>query len=308
MRFRPFFFLLFALLLTTGTGCKKARGRPKVVVSIFPIYDLVRRVAGPDADVTLLVPPGRSEHTLALSQTEREAAADARLGVMVGLGLDGWLEALLAESAPKARLLKVGDRVPTLTARDEAFTDEALRAAMTKAIGAGDDLDRVDPHVWLDPQRARLIVKAIGEELARTDSAHATAYRRRASDVDASLEALDKEVEQATTALKNRSFVTFHPSFGYFAERYKLTIAGVVEPVPGTAPPPEYTTALVASLSAKPAPIFREPQSDAAPAQAIATNVHAALGVLDPVGGSPETDTYEKLIRYDLTQLAAAHR
>ncbi len=158
-------------------GCHKAPpGRASVGVSVFPVYDLVRRIAGPDADVTLLTPSS-------------PPMPQARLFVLVGLGLDGWMDAL---EPPHVRVLKVGDRVPTITAKDGA----------------------IDPHVWLDPQRARLIATAIAEDLARTDSSHANAFRERAAAVDASLDA----------------FATSDPGMAYYAERYRLDVVDDARP------------------------------------------------------------------------------
>jgi zinc transport system substrate-binding protein len=108
-------------------------------------------------------------------------------------------------------------------------------------------------------------VRAIAEELGKADSAHAIAYRKRATELDASLAALDKETEARTKALSSRGLVTLHGDFQYFAERYKLEI-------------------------------------DAAPARALAPQAKVPL-VLDPLGGGSETDSYEKLIRYDVAQL-----
>lgn len=286
-------------------GCRaKTTGRTRVAVSIFPIYDLVRTVAGPDADVLLLLPPGKSEHHFDPTPKEVEEVASAQLGVMVGLGLDTWMEKLLKSAAPKARVLKVGDRVPTINVADEHVGETAVpphEEDPDEKSGA------IDPHVWLDPSRARLIAKAIGEDLARVDPPHAIAYRQRADELDAKLEALDKEVETRTAALTHRGFVTFHGSFGYFAERYKLQIVAVIEPFPGSTPTGQYVEQVLAVVKSKQVPaLFSEPQLDPRPAKTIADAAHVPLGVLDPVGGSPETDTYEKLLRFDVAALEKA--
>jgi len=311
-----------------GCGSKGGSERTQVTVSIFPIYDLVRRVAGPDADVALLLPPGRNEHSFDPTPKEIETAARAKVGVMVGLGLDPWMEKLMKDAAPSARLLKVGDRVPTLTVKDDPIGDEEADKAREAAGGKHDDHDdhdkdhdkdkgkerhdehehekgATDPHVWLDPERARLIVRAIAEELGKADSAHAIAYRERATEVDTSLAALDKEVEARTKALKTRGFVTFHGSFGYFADRYKLDILAVIEPFPGSQPTGEYITKVLGVIKAKKVPaLFSEPQLDPRPAKVLADEAKIPLGVLDPVGGStPETDSYEKMIRFDVASL-----
>jgi zinc transport system substrate-binding protein len=276
-----------------------------VACSIFPVYDLTRRVAGPDADVTLLLQPGKNEHTFDPTPKEIEEVSKAKLGVMVGLGLDPWMEKLMKEAAPKARVLKVGDRVPTIAISGEAVGEEEAHAA---AKDKDDDHDHEkgapDPHVWLDPERARLIVKQIAEELGRADAAHALAYRARADELDKSLAALDQEVETRTKAFKQRGFITFHGSFGYFADRYKLRILAVIEPYPGTTPDGKYIEKVLSVVKAQHVPaLYSEPQLDPRPAKVIADQAKIPLGVLDPVGGGPETDSYEKMIRFSVSAL-----
>lgn len=300
-------------------------------VSIFPIYDLVRRVAGPDADVTLVLPPGHTEHSFDPTPKDIETVSKAKIGVMVGLGLDPWMEKLLKDAAPKARIVKVGDRVPTLTVKDDPIGDEEVHAATKGKEGEKDhddhdhdhdhdkgkkddpkaghddhdhDKGAADPHVWLDPERARLIVRAVAEELGRVDAPHAIAYRERATAVDQSLAALDKEVEDRTKAFKTRGFVTFHGSFQYFAERYKLDILGVIEPFPGSQPSGEYIKKVLDVIKKRDVKaLYSEPQLDPRPAKVLADEAKIPLGVLDPVGGGPETDSYEKMIRFDVGQL-----
>lgn len=315
------------LALAPGLSACNSCGKPAsnerthVAVSIFPVYDLVRQVAGPDADVTLLLQPGRSEHSFDPTPKDIERVAQAKLGVMVGLGLDPWMEKLMKDAAPKARVLKVGDRVPTLTIKEDPIgevedhdDDHDHDKGEHKDDKAHDDHDHdhghehekgaLDPHVWLDPQRAQLIVRAVAEELSRADSAHAIDYRKRAVEVDAKLAALDKETEDRLKALKTRKFVTFHGSFQYFAERYKLTILAVIEPFPGSQPTGEYVTKVLKVIKDKNVPaLFSEPQLDPRPAKVLSDEAKIPLGVLDPVGGGPETDTYDKLIRFDVAQL-----
>jgi zinc transport system substrate-binding protein len=299
--------ILVVLAVFPGCTCNKAGGdRTKVAVSIFPIYDLVRRVAGPDADVTLLLPPGQTEHTFNPTSKEIEDAARSKLGVMVGLGLDPWMEKLM-NGVPTARVLKVGDRVPTLAVKDDPVGDEEADKAR-KEKEAHDEHEHekgaIDPHVWLDPRNAVLMTKAIGEELARVDGKHAQGYRDRANALVKVLEDLDKEVDTQVKTWKLKQFVTFHGSFQYFAARYGLEIVAVIEPFPGSTPTGEYLETVLKVVKEKKVPaLFSEPQLDPKPAQVIASDAKIPLGTLDPVGGSPETDSYEKLIRFDVAAL-----
>lgn len=298
------------------SNCGKPAGpeRTRVAVSIFPIYDLTRRVAGPDADVSLLLQPGHNEHTFDPTPKDIEQAAQAKLGVMVGLGLDPWMEKLMKDAAPKARVLKVGDKVKTIGIKDDPIgdmdddhDDHDHDHDHDKKVGHEDhhhEKGATDPHVWLDPTRAQAMVKAIGEELAAVDAAHASGYRARAAELDRQLAELDKEADGRLKALTRRGFVTFHGSFGYFAERYKLSILAVIEPFPGAQPTGEYVTKVLSVIKAKQVPaLFSEPQLDPRPARVLAEEAKIPLGVLDPVGGGAETDSYEKMIRFDVAAL-----
>jgi zinc transport system substrate-binding protein len=319
-RVRTLAFAILPLAVAVLPGCKSCgekgagSGRTTVAVSIFPIYDLTKRIAGPDADVTLLLPAGRNEHSFDPTPKDIESASKAKLGVMVGLNLDPWMEKLLKDAAPNAKILKVGDRVPTLTIKDDPIGadehDDHDHDDHDKDHHDDhhDDHDHAkgaaDPHVWLDPQRAQLIVRAIAEELGRVDSAHALAYRERGTALEKDLGVLDKEVEEKTKAFKRRGFVTFHGSFSYFAERYKLDILAVIEPFPGSQPTSDYVQKVLEVVKKKNVPaLYSEPQLDPRPAKIIADEAKIPLGVLDPVGGQPETDTYEKMIRFDVAAL-----
>ncbi|CAN5741446.1 zinc ABC transporter substrate-binding protein [soil metagenome] len=304
-----FLVLMAALvgLLSVPTGCKSCNkatgGRTRIAVSIFPLYDIVRRIAGPDADVTLILPPGHTEHTFDPTPKDVEEASEAKIGVMIGLGLDPWMEKLMKDAAPTAKILKVGERVPTLVVKDDPIGDEAAH----KVIPEDDhdhDKGATDPHVWMDPARVRVMVKAIGDELAKVDSEHANGYRERSTQVDGEIEKLDKEIEAQTAAWTTRGFITFHGSFNYFADRYKLQIIAVIEPFPGSTPTGEYIEEVLKVVKEKKVgALFGEPQLDPRPAKTIADEAKIPVGTLDPVGGTPETDTYEKLIRFNANTL-----
>jgi ABC-type Zn uptake system ZnuABC Zn-binding protein ZnuA len=295
-------------LLPACDSCKKTSStKTKVVCSIFPIYDLARKVALPDADVMLLLPPGQNEHEYTPTSKEIEEVAQSHLGVMVGLGLDAWMDKVMTSAAPKAKKLELGTKVKTRTIELEMVGDEAADQARDPKQHHDEhehEVGAIDPHVWLDPTRARTMVKAIADELATVDPAHADAYKKRAADEDGALEKLDKELESRTKALKTRGFITFHGSFGYFAERYDLKVLAVIEPFPGSAPTSDYIQQVLQVVKAKNVPaLFSEPQLDSRPAKTIAEAAKIPLGVLDPVGGGKDTDDYEKMLRFDMASL-----
>lgn len=284
--------LLLSLLVVFVPACRSCgkSGPPQrlsVSVSIFPVYDLVRRVAGPDADVTLIATSSDNVRAFKPSAEAVEVTSRARLGVMVGLDFDPWMEQLMLQAAPKARVLKVGDRVPTLAA-SSSFEPSAKNV----------ENPAMDPYVWLDPERARLIVRAIAEELGRADGGHALDYRKRATELDASLAAIDQELEGRIKALTSRTFATYGGSFQYLGERYHLEIIRL----PELGKPPHTTEVQNLVKSRKVAAIFYEIGRESEIA-AVAVDAHVPTGPLTSLGGSPDTDTYEKLLRFNVSSL-----
>lgn len=205
--------LVALLLFAIGAlvACSKSDvppGKARVAVVGKTLGNLVSRVAGDDAEVRVVEAAGPEADSL---------AEGARVAVMVGLGYDDWFEDVARKKGvAKLRLVKAGARVPTLA-----------------EVPGG---DAQVPTVWLDPERARLVVKAVAEELSRSDAAHATAYRDRATALDKELDALDKEIEARTAKWTQRSLVSATSSLAYFAERYHLDVAVVTQPKEG--PPP----------------------------------------------------------------------
>lgn len=311
----PLLKLIGALALVFGLiGCHRARGpKPKVATSIFPVYDLARRVAGPDADVIMLEPVEVSPHQYSPAPADMERATGTKLAIMIGLDLDAWMQPMMTRVAPTARVLRLADRVPTLQ-KAPSLTEETQQAkrqaARQEAARRGEpDEDprmpnQIDAHVWLDPQRAVLMTRAIGEELCRVDPANAKGYRARSLEVTQSLEALDHEVEERTSAWKQHAFVTLHDSFHYFAARYHLEVAVSVEQYAGVRPSIRYDQLVLRRLRDRSAAgIFGEPQLDSQPAKTLAQVAQVPYGVLDPLGGTPGVDSYEGLIRADTDAL-----
>jgi zinc transport system substrate-binding protein len=300
-----------AVTLALGAACHHApRPRAKVVASIFPIYDLTRRVAGPDADVELLEPPELSPHAYVPTPANMQQTAGASLAVTVGLDLDPWVQAAMTRMAPTGRVLRLADRVPTMP-RQPSVTDPPGRPGHNPLRRPAEEEARkqtsIDPHVWLDPQRALLMTRAICDELCRVDPDHARGYRTRSLAVTQSLDGLDREILTRTAAWKQRSFVTMHDGFRYYAGRYHLEVALAIEGDVGRAPAALTNQRLLQQLRERqPGGVFGEPQIDSDRARVLAGATKLPFGVLDPLGGTGGADSYEALIRSDTDVLEKA--
>lgn len=296
------FRLLFAGLVLAGgllaLGVAAAvigrRAPPGAVVSsVFPIHDLVRRIAGPDVPCVLLLPPGASAHTYQPRPTDAAAASQARILFVNGCEVDLWAERLAGGAAgPPVVRLGEGDQVRHAAGLGEAEHHD-------HEAGHADHEEAPFSHVWLDPVAAMEMTDRIATELARVDPDGAEGYRQRARRVRGSLELLHARLASERQSLRRDiSLVTFHNAFDLLARRYHFTIAATLEPVPGRSP----TLRDIERISAQVRPLgirvlYTEPQLDSAPVRAVAEALGVDLLSVDPLGGPPTgADTYEGVI------------
>jgi ABC-type Zn uptake system ZnuABC Zn-binding protein ZnuA len=279
-----------------------------VAVSIFPIYDIARRVAGDKLDVVCILPPGKSEHDYEPTPKEMAKVADAKLAVLVGFGMDDWARKIVNGAAPSAKMFEIGPKLSPRTLSMEHVGEAAANEARKGADDDGDEKPGAkDPHVWLDPVRMQTAAKALGDAFAELVPSAAADLKARSEKVAGEIGALHADIDKRQAAWKKRGIVTFHGSMSYFADRYHLTIAAVLEPFPGREPTAKYLAEVLAAIEkTKPAALFSEPQLEKGPAKVTAEQAKIPLFELDPVGGTAGLETYEALMRHNAGVLDVA--
>jgi zinc transport system substrate-binding protein len=143
----------------------------------------------------------------------------------------------------------------------------------------------VDPHVWLSTENARAWLGVFADTLAERDPDNAAAYRANAAEATAELYALDAQIESRLAAHLGAEIVTFHESFGYFAEQFGIEVAGSVRSGDASAPSAaamDKLRNLVADHGIECA--FAEPAFDPGLLDAIAGGTGLRIGTLDPTG------------------------
>ena len=283
-----------ALLLAVLLGL--AAARPSVVVSIHPLFDLVRQIAGDDAEVIRVLAPGASPHTFDPTPRDVARLVSADLVVMNG-GLDLWLRNLMEASGARAPIVELLGLAPVRRALAEGFPDLVAVDADGATIG-------INPHVWLDPLVMAAAVPELAEALASVDPSAAGRYRERAAALAAELEALHAELEATLRPVAGAAFVPFHDAWPYFAARYGLDLIVEIEPFPGREPSPAYLREALRLIRGSGARvIFSEAQLQRRPAEVVAAEAGVALAELDPLGGLPGRERYQELLRWNAAVL-----
>jgi len=291
---RPF--LLLIALLVGWAAIGSASARPSVVVSIHPLFDLVRQIAGDDAVVLRVLAPGASPHTFDPSPRDvgRLVAADL---VVTNGGLDLWLRGLVEASGARAPIVEVIGLPAVQRALAASFPDLV-------PVDAGGATLGFNSHVWLDPVVMAAALPDLAEALAGVDPAHADAYRARAEALVADLLALDVELRTTLAPVAGAPFVPFHDAWPYFAARYGLDLIVEIEPFPGREPSPAYLREALGLIRASGArTVFSEVQLQRRPAEIVAAEAGVALHELDPLGGFPGRERYQDLLRWNAAAL-----
>jgi ABC-type Zn uptake system ZnuABC Zn-binding protein ZnuA len=287
------------VLLARGETSQEASSRLKIAATIFPLYDLVRQVAGPRIEVVLLVPPGASPHTFAVRPGTIQSLTGSAAIFAIGHGLDDWA-ARLAQDVDIARTIVVDTHIP-LHAWAGTVHGQAAPSGHESHPGTA------DPHYWLAIPNAIRMVQAIAGVLGQLDPAAREGYEQRAAAYQQQLYDVDRDIRRLFAGLPQRDIATFHPAFGYFAAAYDLRIVATFEPSPGQEPTPRQVGAFLQLIKTRHIHVlFVEPQLPRAPLSSLARDLGVSLQELDPVGGVLGRNSYIALMRFNATQIATA--
>ncbi|MFI0240314.1 zinc ABC transporter substrate-binding protein AztC [Streptomyces sp. NPDC016845] len=207
----------------SATACGTGGGHhPRIVVTTNILGDITRRIAGAEADVTVLMKPNADPHSFGLSAVQAAELEHADLVVHNGLGLEENVQRHVDTARQSGvATLAVGEAVDPLMFRTSADG------------GPQDDAGQPDPHFWTDPGRVREATALIADRIIEhVDGVDRAAIRANAERYDDSLAKLTDWMERSFDAVpqEHRALVTNHHVFGYLADRFGLRVIGAVVP------------------------------------------------------------------------------
>jgi len=252
----------------------------------------VERIAGDLAHVSVLVMPGASPHTYEPTPRQMAELAKAKAYFSIGVTFEEvWLPRINSAN-PSLRIVPTARGIEKLPMDahhhhdDEGHGHDHGAAHHDHGHDHGHDHDHgvLDPHVWLSPDGAKVLAANTRDGLIRMDPANEATYRANAQALLREIDSVDADIRALLDGLPaaGRSFMVFHPSWGYFAHQYGLTqipieVAGR-EPSPkGLAEVIEQGRALGIRV------IFVQPQFSGRSASVIAAEIGAKTAVLDPL-------------------------
>jgi ABC-type metal ion transport system, periplasmic component/surface adhesin len=246
-----------------------------VAVSLLPQADFVEKVGGDKVKTVVIIPPGADPHTYEPSPRELGEVSKARMYVTVGVDMPFekvWIDRF--ESVNSETLIVNSSNGIKL--RDLAVHDHH-EGEVTDNEETG-----LDPHIWTSPANAKIMVENVYEGLAKIDHGNKTYYAQNRDAYLKELDALDARIREKLEGKKERNFIVYHPSWGYFAADYNLTMIPVE--IEGKEPSAEDLAKLVDLAKEKHVKvIFIQPQSSTQSAQVVAEEIGGEVVAVDPL-------------------------
>lgn len=302
--------LLAGLLALLAAGCAgkpvETDARLLVYTSVYPMYDFAGKIGGDKIRLVNMVPEGMEPHDWEPAAADIAGLSGARVFIYNGAGLEHWVEDVLSSLNSQTLLaVEASAGIPLLEGHDHDHGDpdhdheEEAHAAP-------------DPHVWLDPQNAKLQMEAIKNAFLEADPANGAYYEANWAECAAGLDALDQEFQAALAPLARRELIVSHEAFGYLCAAYGLTQVGIEGLSPDSEPDPGRMAEIIRFAKEHAVRvIFFEEMASPKVAETIAKAIGAKTDVLSPLEGLSDEqraagEDYFSVMRRNLAAMVAA--
>ncbi|PEJ53834.1 adhesin [Bacillus sp. AFS002410] len=217
MKFRK---LAITTLLLTGTilsACNKDtkqqstkdKNKLTIYTTIYPLQDFAEKIGGKYVDVHSIYPTGVDTHDFEPTSKQIVKIANSDLFVYNGAGMEPF--------ADKIKDALKNNNVASL----EATKNIELIKSNEEEVHEEDQHD-VDPHVWLDPSRAKIEAENIKDELIKLMPKNKEYFEANYDKIDGQFDELDSELRNLVLHSKRKDIVVSHAAYGYLEQHYGI--------------------------------------------------------------------------------------
>jgi zinc transport system substrate-binding protein len=272
---RPALFI-FIITITACTSSRQSDiigSKAKIFVSILPQKYFVEKIGGSAVDVHVMVRPGQSPHSYEPTPKQMSALSNTKIFFAIGISFEKvWLGRMGSEN-PDMKI------IPTQKGIKLRKIEAHFHPGHSKTEGHEESLD---PHIWLDP----ILVIEQGRVIA--DGLLQVLPEKRAS-IETNLQLfilemtnLDEAIRNEFKGIKHNSFLVFHPTWGYFADRYGLEQLAIEQE--GKEPSAKHLAEIIETSKKKNIRvIFVQEQFSKTYAESIANAIGAKVITFDPL-------------------------
>lgn len=268
-------------ILLIVCGCVEEssnRDTISVIVSIVPQIEMINSIGGDFVDIAVMVPAGQSPHSFEPTPEQMINIAQSSVYFKVGSGIEferTYMNTIL-EQNPDLTVYNCSKEINVISfdehyGRKEGFTDDQDQETMG-----------TDPHVWTSPINFMKMIEVVYTGLVEIDPDHKDQYYQNYQMYLSKLETLHQNISKMLKPHEGRSFMVYHPAWGYFGDTYNLTMIAIEED--GKKPGPAGIAAIIDQAQNQEITIiFISPQFDTSSAQTIADEIGGEVIAADPL-------------------------
>jgi zinc transport system substrate-binding protein len=177
-------------------------GKLKIISTVFPPYDLARQIAGDNAEISILLPPGSEIHNYEPSAKDMIAIRNCDIFLYIGGENEQWAEKLInSNDTENVTAVKLIDYVPTLSEDEDEHDHDHDH-----------DHDHeheheTDEHIWTSPKNAQLMLSAVYDAICKVDPSNKQTYTKNKDAYAKQLSDLDNAYRSAVDNAKNKTIV-----------------------------------------------------------------------------------------------------
>jgi len=267
------FSISLIILIIFSLGCvnqetQENDGKLVVYATISPQKEMIEAVGGDKVKVNILVPQGSDPHNTDLKPNQLIELSKAKIYVMVGSGIEFEVKSID----------KIRDLNKNMVIIDSSNGIELI--GMSESNHEGEE--GKDPHIWTSLRNGKIMVQNIYEGLVAVDPINKEYYLKNRDEYMDRLDDADNYIKNELKELDNRSFMIFHPSWGYFAKDYNLNQIAIE--VEGKEPTLQSLALIVEEAKNENIKtIFVSPGFSSKAAEIITKEIEGKIEVLDPL-------------------------
>lgn len=297
-----------ATALSTASTAAALAGAPNVVTSIKPIQSLAASIMEGVGTPTVLIDGAASPHGYSLKPSQAAQLQNADVVFWIGEALETSLEKPLNSLAGKADVVELmqakgltlvpfrqgdgfGPHVHEGEGEEHGHDHGADEHGHDAAHDdhdegeAGHHHEGTDPHLWLDPENARVMAAMMADHLSAADPEHAGLYKANLDKLTERLGKLEAEIRTELEPAHGKTFVVFHDAYHYFEDRFGLAASGSITLNPESPPGADRISEIQQRIKKDGVVcVFGEPQFEPKLVSVVLEGTDARMATLDPLG------------------------
>ncbi|PAD40626.1 adhesin [Terribacillus sp. 7520-G] len=235
-------FVLLAACSDSGSQESSENGKMKIYTTIYPIQYFAERIGGDQVEVESVIPAGSDAHSFEPTSNQMVDIAKADAFLYSSDELETYAKTIAdAVGDEDVKIAQLADGINLLPfdeehehshgeateeehdhSHEEATEEEHDHSEESAEEAHHHDHGSIDPHYWLDPERAKQMAENMKNTLVELDPDNETTYEDNYKAVAEELDELDQKFQQAVEGKENKKIIVSHAAYGYWEDRYGI--------------------------------------------------------------------------------------